>query len=222
MNRSPLFLGTITLLAVILLMVYGISAIAPLFEIKEDAPPTLIDPLANPAVDFGNPTLGSSDAKLDIVVFGNYQCPSCAAFDMTVQNVQLEFSDEVRLIWKDTPNTALYPQSRNAAIAARCAREQGLFWEYHNRLMDSQSSISEANFPIMALELGLNGDLFRSCYDDRRPDYLIQRDIDEAIALGVNATPYVFIGNQKFAGALREDALRQVIQTELDRLADQR
>ncbi|MFH1046816.1 MAG: thioredoxin domain-containing protein [Patescibacteria group bacterium] len=219
MKRSPLFLGLLTLCAVLLLMVYGIAAVAPLFETSTDEVAIVAPKPTQPKIDFGNPSLGPTDAALTIVVFGNYQCPSCGAFDQTVLDLLAEHPDDIRLVWKDTPNTSSYPESRSAAIAARCAGEQGAFWEYHGTLMENQAAIDAANFPIFALELGLDTDAFATCLAERRPDHLIQRDIDEAIALGVNATPYVFVGDKPLSGALSKEQLSIMISTILTGLS---
>ncbi len=217
MKRSPLFLGILTLAAILLLMVYGISAIAPLFEVKEEEPKAEQPQIATPTIDFGNPSFGPSNADLTIVVYGDYQCPSCAGFDATLVKVLSDFPN-VRLVWKDIPNTSRYAESRDAAIAGRCAKEQGAFWEYHDILMANRDSLTETNYPIFAMQLGLDSEQFLSCLQDRTPDALIQRDIDEAIAIGVNASPYVFIGNQPYAGSMPEERLRTIIESELDRL----
>ncbi|MEA3226012.1 MAG: thioredoxin domain-containing protein [Planctomycetota bacterium] len=187
-----------------------------MFRAPAEEPREVASPPTVPKVDFGNPSLGSPDANLTIVVFGDYQCTSCATFDLTVQEILLEFPDDIRIIWKDIPNTKLHPESRNAALAARCAGEQGAFWYYHNLLMGRQSSLSESNYPVFALELGLDGELFTTCLQERRPDRLIQRDIDEAISLGINATPYVYIGNQPNAGSIRKDRLELMVEAALE------
>ncbi len=216
MKRSPLFLGSLTLVALLLLLVYGISAVAPMFkaspeELKDTTPkPTM------PQVDFGNPSLGPINAKLTLVVFGDYQCPSCAAFSLTVQELLVDFPNDLRVVWKDVPNTSQHPEARNAALAARCADEQGAFWSYHNLLMSSQSALNGSNYDIFALELGLDRNLFATCLQEKRPNRLIQRDLDEAISLGINATPYFYIGDQPNSGSVRKDRMKLMIETVLE------
>jgi protein-disulfide isomerase len=216
MKRSSVFVGTVTIAAVVLLMVYGISAIAPLLqgtpdETAEQRPPapTL------PSVDFGNPSQGPTDAELTMVVFGDYQCESCAAFDATIKEVLAGYPNRVRLVWKDLPNAKSHPEARGAAIAARCAQEQGAFWNYHDLLMANQDALAASNLPLFAQELDLDGEAFAACISDKRTEPLVDRDVAEAISLGVTATPYSFIGERRASGALSTERLTSAIDAAL-------
>jgi protein-disulfide isomerase len=160
--------------------------------------------------------LGPTDAPVTIVYYGDYECPSCANHSSALAEAITKFSGQVRLIWKDLPNPRLHPEARNAALAARCAGEQGYFWEYHDRLYEDQNALTATNYVIFARQLGLDQESFETCLAEERPKALIDRDIEEAIELGVNATPYTFIGDRRMSGALSAAELELLIEQALN------
>ena len=87
------------------------------------------------------PPLGNEDAPVTFVEFGDYQCPFCGRF-LTETEVKLRdqyiASGQMKLYWRDFPFLGL--ESREAATAARCANEQGKFWQYHD-LLDRKSVV---------------------------------------------------------------------------------
>ncbi|MBU1916243.1 DsbA family protein [Patescibacteria group bacterium] len=204
MSKSPFFVGTITLVALLLLLIFGLAAVGPILKNKE-VDGTEVPGLAKsqtPSADFGNPSLGPAEAELVIFLYGDYQCAACTTFEQILQTIINEYPNQIRLVWKDLPNQRLHPEAWGAALAARCAREQGAFWEYHDTLMNNQAALNEANYPIFAQELGLDTESFETCRQERRTEPLVKRDVEEAINLGVSATPYLFIGDKKFSGSL--------------------
>jgi len=217
MSKSPLFVGLIALVALLLLLIFGIASVGPsLKNQKVNGEDVLDQPQPTvPTVDFGNPGIGPTDAELTIVYYGDYGCPSCASFDATLRQSIAEYPNRIRLVWKDLPNIRLHPEARNAALAARCAGEQGAFWEYHDLLLQNQSSLMADNYILFAQETGLDTDSFGTCLQERRPEPLIDRDLDEATSLGVTATPYTFIGDTRRTGVITTDNLELLIQKEL-------
>ncbi|MFH2063529.1 MAG: DsbA family protein [bacterium] len=219
MGKSSAFLGTVTVIAVALLALYGIvswpeSAIQP--DSVQNMPPTVT---TVPGSDFGNPSLGEADAPLTVFVYGDYQCIACAQIEPDLIEVVTGYPNQLRLVWKDLPNERIHPDARNAAVAARCANDQGGFWKFHDLLMSNQSSLDEYNFSTFAAQSGLDAERFSSCYTVRQTEPLVDRDVEEALALGVDATPYLFVGRIRLTGAVSADRLRATIDSELARLA---
>src|SRR6266496_2839362 len=77
---------------------------------------------------------GNSKAPVMIVEFSDYQCPYCHSVEPTVKELLTKYGDKVSLSYRDFPLTAIHSQAMIAAIASRCALEQGKFWEYHDQL----------------------------------------------------------------------------------------
>jgi len=217
MARQPAFIGAVTLIAVLLLIVYGISALAPteqrgsvdgIVEEGQERPTA-------PSVDFANPSIGPAGAPLTIVMYSDYLCDACGTMQASLVEVLPKLGDDVRLVWKDLPNTSLHPESMNAALAARCAADQGAFWKYHDLLFARQDTAKSGDFTTLAAELGLDVTAFSECLEARRTAPLVERDAREAVALGIDATPYMFIGDKRVSGAMGALQLEATIRTAL-------
>ncbi|OGK14260.1 hypothetical protein A2861_01820 [Candidatus Roizmanbacteria bacterium RIFCSPHIGHO2_01_FULL_38_15] len=87
------------------------------------------------AVDVGNsPVRGKADAKVTIVEFSDFECPFCIRAFPTVKQIQKEYPNDVKIVYKHFPLTSIHPHAQAAAEASMCAAEQGKFWEYHDKL----------------------------------------------------------------------------------------
>lgn len=160
--------------------------------------------------DGNDPTAGPADAKVVVRMFSDFQCPACRAAEPALKQAMQTYADRVRFVWNDFPLVGIHPNGRPAAIAARCAEEQGKFWEYHDLLFLEQQSWSGAKDPnetfvAYAKRLGLAEEGFSECLDDRRYLSKIQDDEAEGRSNGVSGTPTFFIGDRKFVGSLTVD-----------------
>jgi len=142
------------------------------------------------------PSLGSVVAPVTIVAFTDYQCPSCAAIHPALERLVKEYGDKVRLVTRDFPLTQ-HAEAFKAAEAAEAAREQGRYWEYAQLLMRNQSALSVDKLKAYASELALDRTRFDSALDSGKFAELVQRDIEEGMKLGINATPTVFINGRR-------------------------
>jgi protein-disulfide isomerase len=217
MTKQPAFIGIVALIAVALLIIYGISALAPTEPqgSVDGLPSDELKPVTEPSIDFANPSLGPSDAPLTIVIYSDYICSSCATMQASLVEVLPKFAGDVRLVWKDLPNTSLHPDAKDAAIAARCAGEQGAFWQYHDILFARTDTVRTGGFMLLAEEIGLDPESFRDCLAGRETAALVERDTREAISLAIDATPYMFIGERRYSGAIDPIQLEANIRTAL-------
>lgn len=126
------------------------------------------------------------------------------------------YPDQVRLVWKDLPNESAHPLATPAAIAAHCADRQGAFWEYHDALFARQSVLSEAVFTQIAQEIGLDTEKFQNCHDSRDTLPIVKKDYEEALALGLTATPTLFVGEEVFVGAVTLADLQEAVENALE------
>lgn len=160
--------------------------------------------VADAAMVLGNPA-----APVTIVEFSEYQCPFCARHALqTMPQIISELIEKGRVyyVFKDFPLDQIHPQARAAAVAARCAGEQEAEWPMHDLLFQRQQSWSgQANvnalFTGYAMELGLNEAAFESCITSGRYDEVIQQNLEEGTALGVQGTPAFFINGFPVSGA---------------------
>jgi protein-disulfide isomerase len=152
------------------------------------------------------PSLGSAAAPVTIVAFTDYQCPSCAAIHPVLERLVKEYGDKVRLVTRDFPLNQ-HAEAFKAAEAAEAAREQGRYWEYAQLLMRNQSALSEDKLKAYATELALDRPRFDGALNSGKFAEMVQRDIEEGIKLGINATPTVFINGRRVS-AMSYDELK--------------
>lgn len=157
--------------------------------ILETLPPAPID-IAN------DPFKGSPNAKVAVVEFSEFQCPFCGRFNKdTLPQIVRDYIDtgKIRYVWRDLP-LSIHENAAKAAEAARCAGEQGKFWEMHDRLFANQQTIGAADLPKHAEALQLNAEQFKQCLDSGRYSPQIQKSIAYANSIGVSGTPTFFFG----------------------------
>nr|MBI4156335.1 thioredoxin domain-containing protein [Candidatus Woesearchaeota archaeon] len=105
--------------------------------------------------------------------------------------------------------------ARPAANAARCAGEQDKFWEYHDKVFKNQEILSNDNYKKWAQELGLDTSKFNGCFDSKKYDSELNKDLQEGSSNGIQGTPGFIINNQLLSGAQPFSAFQQVIEAEL-------
>ncbi|OGG14788.1 hypothetical protein A2773_06840 [Candidatus Gottesmanbacteria bacterium RIFCSPHIGHO2_01_FULL_39_10] len=87
----------------------------------------------------GSPVRGDKNAKVTIVEFSDFQCPFCVRAHPTMKQVLKEYEGKVKLVYKHFPLTSIHPKAEKAAQASECAKDQGKFWEFHDKLFDNST-----------------------------------------------------------------------------------
>ena len=168
-----------------------------------------------PVTAAGARSLGRDDAPVTVIEFSDYHCPFCKRAEDTVAQILARYGDRVRLVFKDFPIDQLHPQSRRAHEAARCAAEQSRFWEYHKLLFAGPPQASPDQLKTLAERAGIDVGRFERCLADGGHKADIQHDVDEGVALGVNATPTFFINGRPLSGAQPLETFVRLIDDEL-------
>jgi protein-disulfide isomerase len=159
----------------------------------------------------GGATKGSAKAPLTIVEYTDFECPFCARYAReSYPRLIREFVDagRVRYVVRHLPLESIHPSARGAAQAAECARQQGKFWEMHDRLFANPQALSRADLDRTADALGLAMPAFRQCVDSPAAAAAVSRDLDEALRAGISATPSFIIGTTEPDGSVK--ALRRL------------
>jgi protein-disulfide isomerase len=165
----------------------------------------------------GAPFKGSEKAEVTIVKFEDFQCPYCKAAQPNYQEVLKRYDGKVRLVHKDLPLDQIHPQARQAAEAARCADDEGKFWQYHDKLYASAPKAAPEDLKTYAKEVGLNDNSFEKCLSTGKYKGRVQKDVDEGAGLGLTGTPTFFINGREMSGAQSVEAIAQIIDEELAR-----
>ncbi len=170
-----------------------------------------------------SPMLGKGDAPLTLVEFSDYQCPYSGRFaETTLPTLKRDYVEggRLRYVFHDFPLDRLHPQARKAAEAARCAGEQGRYWEMHDVLFQHQQGLQSEQLRDYAEQLGLDGTAFAACLDSGKYQAVVQREYTEGLALGVRGTSSFVLGKTRadntvegvlFTGARPLDEFRQAM-----------
>ena len=169
------------------------------------------------AVD-GAPFKGSAKAPVTIVEFSDFHCPFCRRVIPTLAQLESQYGEKSRLVFRDFPIENLHPGASKAHEAARCANEQGKFWAYHDKLFDAPPKSSPEIFKELANEVGLNANDFETCVNSGKYQAAIKEDIAEGNRVGVSGTPAFFINGRQISGAQPLEAFTRVIDDELTRV----
>jgi protein-disulfide isomerase len=162
-------------------------------------------------LDHVSPVLGSADAQITIVEFGDYQCEACYHWFHNTRDTLIDNyieTGKAKLIFVDLP--FIGQDSRIAAQASYCAEDQGKYWEYHEILYIFQEGENSGwadrdRLNSFAFSLDMNMDEFNDCMDYSKYAKRVQANYDEAVKNGVQGTPTFIIISQdgtieKFAG----------------------
>jgi len=160
------------------------------------------------------PVLGPADAPVTIVEFTDYQCPYCQAAQQYVDRVMEAYKGKVRLVYQEYP-LDFHPQAKPAGRAARCAGEQGKFWEMHLSLLRKPGAYDDADLQGRALGLGLDTKAFAACTASTKYDAVIQKAVDNGRSVGVSGTPTFFLNGRSFSGAQPFETFERMIEEEL-------
>ncbi len=175
------------------------------------APPTVYRKVT---VRPDDPARGPADAKLTVVLFSDFQCPFCSRVEPTLKELEAAFPGQVRVVWKHQP-LGFHPNARPAAMAAEAAREQGKFWQMHEKMFAAQQELSPAAYERWAKEIGLDLGRFKASVAAARGEARIAEDQALAGQVGASGTPTMFFNCRQVVGALPIGMMRPVAEDEL-------
>jgi len=179
--------------------------------------PALADILTGPIISADDPMLGPESAPVTLVQFSDFQCDFCKQQEENLDKIMNLYKNKVRLFWKDYPEEDTASASYQAALAARCAEKQDQFWQYHDLLFTHNQSLNKETFVNLAQSLNLNINTFTKCLETKETEKLIENNIREAQALGINGVPFLYINEQEIMGELSLADLEKIIRLEIDK-----
>ena len=158
-----------------------------------------------------DPVLGSPDAKVLMIEFGDYQCPTCRMFWKDIEpRLKKEYIDtgKVKLVFRDFPLTGSHPEALLAAMAVNCARDQHKYWEFHDKVFREQYNkgddvirMKPADLKKWAKDVKLDQAAFDQCLDSEKYKDEVLKDKADGEAAGVQGTPTFFINGRAMGGA---------------------
>ena len=184
-----------------------------------------VDPTLPPLAAVGH-LEGSPTAPIEVLEFGDYECPQCSNFaTITGPDVRKRLIEtgQVRMRYFDFP-LQMHPNSWPASHAAMCAEEQGKFWPMHDRIYAGQLEWNAGAtrnptsvFVKYASELGLDAGKFESCVKEEKYRRAIEANLKEGERRGINSTPTFVIGSKIIPGNLPYDQFKAYVDSAVAR-----
>lgn len=163
---------------------------------------------------------GSKNAKVTIVEFSEYECPYCQRYVQDAYaKIFEEYGDQIRYVFHDYP-LPFHANAQLTSEAARCAGDQGKYWEMHDELFakrDEWTAATDAKTTVtnLAAGVGLNKASFTACLESGKHTQAVKDDMALGQSVGVSATPSFFINGQMLVGAQPFEAFKAIIDQEL-------
>lgn len=192
------------------------------FFLRGDVFDTTKDPFADAKAQISlasAPFKGPANARVTVVEYADFQCPTCRGLFDIMKAVQPRFP-QVKFVYKDFPIEQIHPWAMTAALAGRCAylQKPSAFWILHDRIYQNQELISATTvwqtMMDYAAAAGLDVGAFRACMVAPDTKATIKKSVDEATKLRIANTPTVFVNGRRFIGA-DQHTLEQYIRFEL-------
>lgn len=141
---------------------------------------------------------GNPEAVIELVEYGDYQCPHCGKAYFIVKRMQEQLGDKLKFIFRNFPLAKIHPEAVMAAVATEAAALQGKYWEMHDIIFENQEYLDRESLLEYAAELDLDVATFDK--DLSRPELTekVEADFESGIRSGVNATPTFFINGEKY------------------------
>ena len=146
-----------------------------------------------------SPMLGKANARVHIVEFLDPACETCAMFYPVVKQMLADNPDEIRLSIRHVP---FHQGSEYVVRLLEASRKQDKYWQTLEALLASQAQWAPHHtvqpdlvWPAIA-GVGLNTDQLMADMNAPEVQQRMQRDIDDARALKVTATPEYFVNGR--------------------------
>jgi protein-disulfide isomerase len=162
------------------------------------------------------PFKGGANAKVVIQIFSDYECPFCKRVEPTLAELEKEFGQKIKFVWRDLP----LPFHQKAMPAAEAGQEVFVqkgskgFWEFHDKLFEAQGTpngLDRENLEKIAQEMGVDMAKFKQALDTNKHKAEIEADKAEAEKAGISGTPAFVINGYYLSGAQPAAAFKKLI-----------
>ena len=156
---------------------------------------------------------GPSNAPIELVEYGDYQCPYCGRAYPIVKDLLQQVGHHVKFVFRNFPLVKIHPQARMAALAAEAAGLQNKYWEMHDIIYENQIRLHHTALLEYATSIGLQMDQFTADMELSALATKVDSHFYSGMRSGVNATPTFFINGEKYTGSWENDDLLQYLKS---------
>lgn len=143
---------------------------------------------------------GPDGAELELVMYGDFQCPYCTAAYPIVRRVREQLGRRLQFAFRHFPLREVHPLAEGAARAAEAAAAQGAFWPMHDRLYEARGRLEVADLVAYARDLGIDAEAVAAELESGAHAARVQRDVDSGMGSGVRGTPAFFANGKRHDG----------------------
>ncbi|MEC5146777.1 thioredoxin domain-containing protein [Chitinophaga sp. 212800010-3] len=143
---------------------------------------------------------GSSDATIEVVEYGDFQCPYCQEAFFIVKKLWERFQGQLRFVFRNFPMSETHEYAMDAALAAESAGRQHKFWEMYEALFSRQADLNEELILKLAADLTLDLRQFSEDMEDPRLLSRVEADFESGVRSGVNSTPAFYLNGNRYNG----------------------
>jgi len=172
-----------------------------------------VDDTLTPLLDETDHLRGELGRPLELVMFGDFQCPFCLGAQSVLRRVHERLGERLVFAFRHLPIPERHPLAPLAAEASEGAAAQGRFWEYHDALFAAQPKLSRETMLAVATDLGLDAERIAAELDSGAHRPRIERDLASAEASGATGTPSFFVNGARLFGAYDASSLVEALES---------
>jgi protein-disulfide isomerase len=172
-----------------------------------------VDELLSPPLEDLDHVRGERGAPLELVMFGDFQCPFCLGAQSVLRRVRERLGDRLLFGFRHLPIPERHPLAPLAAEASEAAAAQGRFWDYHDALFAAQPRLSPETIVEVGGDLGLDVERMKAELDSGAHRDRVARDLASALASGATGTPTFFVNGMRFFGAYDAGSLVEALES---------
>jgi protein-disulfide isomerase len=172
---------------------------------------------AEPALEAAEHSLGDPHAKVTLLEYGDYECPSCIQAEPLTRHLVETFGSRLRFVFRHFPLVEVHPHAELAAEAAEAAAAQGQFWPMHHRLFAQNQHLTMADLESCARSIGLDMIRFDAEMADRIYTQRVQEHRRAGERSGLRSTPSFFLGGRAVDVSFGYEKLEAAVRAALGR-----
>jgi protein-disulfide isomerase len=166
-----------------------------------------------PPVNSKDHIQGKDTAQIELVEYGDYQCPHCGHAYPIIKKVQRSLGADLKFVFRNFPLSESHPDAFNAAVAAEAAGLQHKFWEMHDIIFENQRALDFESLFLYARTIGLDLERFKNDIQKNIVSDKVELDFESGVRSGVNGTPSFFINEKKYNGDWEEHVFNQYLKS---------
>ena len=172
-----------------------------------------MDETLTPPLDAADHIRGELGRPLELVMFGDFQCPFCLGAQSVLRRVHERLGDRLVFAFRHLPIPERHPLAPLAAEAREAAAAPGGVWEYHDALFQAQPKLSRETMLAVAADLGLDAERMAAEIDSGVHRPRVERDLESAARSGATGTPSFFVDGARHFGAYDASSLVEELES---------